>query len=94
MGHPVQRALWEFGWHRLRSMVAMKQVSLLRAMSGGPIEGQTSIENGGCEAIGGLLHAADRRCGRAWSLPDIDQQHSRAALSGDGGAIGVMTCRS
>jgi len=42
-------------------MVPMRRASLARATIGGPIDGQTSIENGGSEAIGGLFDAADRR---------------------------------
>ena len=71
------------------------QRALTPRVSGvGAMIGQTSVENAGSEAFRGLLHGSSRDRGRAWSLPDINQQDSRAALSGDRGATGVMTCRA
>ena len=94
VGHPSQRGLWGFRW-RCRSsagflkLAAPVESSTDTCFDATPCSGLRScrLKRCPCDAIIG-------RSGRAPSLPVIDQQHRRAAFTGETGVRAIMTCRS
>ena len=60
LGQPAQRALWGIGRHWACSKGPVQRALTPRMSGVGAMVGQTSVENAGSEAFGGLLRGCDR----------------------------------
>ena len=94
VGHPAQRALWRFGWHRWRSVGLVKQAAAPRMSADAGSWARPASAPRSCRGALGPCPATDGRSTRASSSPAVSQQHERSAVTSKTVASIIMTYRS